>query len=216
MQGKTLKQLAEHVGGKVIGNNEVVITAAATIETAGADEITFLANKKYIPQLATTRAGAVIVAEQVETEANLLIADDPYYAFMQIVELLHGHRKHPACGISKQASIAETAKLGENCNVAEFCVIRENTIIGKNCAVSGSSFLAIASVACIVAEFSPGLPITKQPCTNSPARRAFCMKSNASVACVPLPILSRTPWSALSKPAISSRQPAAFISRIVS
>jgi len=141
MQSKTLNQLAEHVGGKIVGDGQRVVTGAATIETAGADEITFLANKKYIPQLATTKAGAVITAKQVETQANLLIADDPYYAFMQIIELLYGHRKHPACGISKQASIAETAKLGDGCNVAQFSVIRENTTIGKNCNIYPGVFI---------------------------------------------------------------------------
>jgi len=141
MQSKTLNQLAEHVGGKIVGDGQRVVTGAATIETAGADEITFLANKKYIPQLAATKAGAVIIGKQVETESNLLIADDPYYAFMQIIELLYGHRKHPACGISKQASIAGTATLGRNCNVAEFCVIRENTTIGKNCNIYPGVFI---------------------------------------------------------------------------
>ena len=141
MQGKTLNQLAECVGGKIVGNGKRVITAAAIIETAGPDEITFLVNKKYIPQLATTNAGAVITAEQVETKADLLIADDPYYAFMQIVVLLHGHRKHPQCGISKHASIDKSAKVGDGCNVAQFAIIRENTTIGANCNIYPGVFI---------------------------------------------------------------------------
>ena len=42
MQGKTLGQLAEHVGGKVIGDPETIIKSAATLENARPGEISFL------------------------------------------------------------------------------------------------------------------------------------------------------------------------------
>jgi UDP-3-O-[3-hydroxymyristoyl] glucosamine N-acyltransferase len=141
MQGKSLKKLAEHVGGKVRGDGQMIIKAVSTLEMAGAGEITFLSNKKYEPLLKTTKASAVIVAKPVETDAALLIAEDPYYTFMQIVVLLYGHRKHKKVGISKGASVAKTAKLGANCNVYDFAVISDNVRIGKNCCFYSGAFI---------------------------------------------------------------------------
>jgi UDP-3-O-[3-hydroxymyristoyl] glucosamine N-acyltransferase len=141
MQGKRLKELAEHVGGKVRGDGAMIIKTVSTLEMAGAGEITFLSNKKYEPLVKTTKASAVIVAKPVETDAALLVAKDPYYAFMQIVVLLHGHRKHKKVGISKRASIAKTAKLGANCNVYDFAVISDNARIGKSCCIYPGAFI---------------------------------------------------------------------------
>jgi UDP-3-O-[3-hydroxymyristoyl] glucosamine N-acyltransferase len=141
MRGKSLKELARHVGGEVRGDGDMVIKAVSTLDKAKVGEITFLSNKKYEPLLKTTRASAVIVAKPVETNAALLVAEDPYYAFMQIVVLLHGHRKHKKVGISKRASVAETAKLGTNCNVYDFAVVSDDARIGKNCCIYPGAFI---------------------------------------------------------------------------
>ncbi|MCK5174570.1 MAG: UDP-3-O-(3-hydroxymyristoyl)glucosamine N-acyltransferase, partial [Planctomycetes bacterium] len=92
MQGKTLEQLAEHVGGKVVGDGSVEISAVSTLDQAGPGDISFMTNMKYIGRARTTKAGAVIAGSEIETDAALLVADDPYYALMQIVVQLHGHR----------------------------------------------------------------------------------------------------------------------------
>lgn len=146
-QIKTLSELAAHVGGMVVGNSAVVIHSASTLDKAGPGEITFLSNKKYVLQVKDTRADAVIVAEAMESRASLIVVEDPYYAFMQIVVLLHGHREHPKTGISPQASVSPTARLGTGCNVHPFAVISENAVIGKNCQIySGVSIGSNVSI----------------------------------------------------------------------
>ena len=42
--GMTLQELAQHIGAELRGNGEAVIERCAGIESAGPDEITFLAN----------------------------------------------------------------------------------------------------------------------------------------------------------------------------
>ena len=64
-----------------------------------------------------------------------------------------------------------------------------------------------------VSGVSPGLPTMKQPCTRSPALRAFFVNSIAlSVFFTPLWIFSKTSGLALSKPTHISRPPAFFMS----
>ncbi|MFC1677178.1 UDP-3-O-(3-hydroxymyristoyl)glucosamine N-acyltransferase [Planctomycetota bacterium] len=136
MQNKTLAELAEHVGGRIIGDENVKITHAATLENAISGQISFLANAKYEPLLKTTKASAVIVGKEHPGIApSLLIADDPYYAFMRIMVLLYGHRRHKKTGISTKANIAATAKIGDNCDIHDFVTIDENAKVGDNCKI---------------------------------------------------------------------------------
>jgi UDP-3-O-[3-hydroxymyristoyl] glucosamine N-acyltransferase len=136
MQEKTLAELAEYVGGRVFGDPNVMIKSASTLGRAEKGDISFLTNRKYAKQLLTTRASAVIVGKETTTaKVSLLMADDPYYAFMQVMVLLHGHRKHKKVGISSHASIADTAKIGVECNIHKFATIADGAQIGDGCVI---------------------------------------------------------------------------------
>ena len=142
MHVKTLGELAKYVGGHVNGDPNVIIKSASTLGRAGEGDISFLANRKYTKQLQTTRASAVIVdKDSVETNVPLLIADDPYYAFMQIMVLLHGHRKHKKVGISPRASIADSAKVGADCNIHDFVTLADKVTVGDNCIIYPGTYI---------------------------------------------------------------------------
>lgn len=136
MQGKTLGELAEYVGGRVCGDSSIVIKSASTLGRAEAGDISFLANTRYEKQLHTTRASAVIVGRETPNVAvPLLIAEDPYYAFMQIMVLLHGHRKHKKVGISPRAAISDSAKVGVDCHIHDFATVSDDARIGDGCII---------------------------------------------------------------------------------
>jgi UDP-3-O-[3-hydroxymyristoyl] glucosamine N-acyltransferase len=141
MQAKTLSELARHVGGTVVGDANTLIQSASTLARAAEGQISFLANEKYEKQLLSTRASAVIVKQACDAPIPQLVAPDPYYAFMQIVVLLHGHRQHKKIGISKKASLADSARIGNDCDIYDFAVISENAKIGDNCKVYPGAFV---------------------------------------------------------------------------
>lgn len=139
---KTLGELAEYVGGRVLGDANVQIRSAATLGRAIEGDISFLSNEKYQRQLATTKASAVIVGKgTVTTNVPLLIADDPYYTFMQIMVLLHGHRKHKKVGISPRANISDSAKVGADCHINDFVTISDGAKIGDGCIIYPCVFI---------------------------------------------------------------------------
>ncbi len=136
MQEKTLGELAEYVGGRVFGDSDVVIKSASTLGRAGEGDISFLSNRKYEKQLWTTKASAVVVGKDAPTTSvPLLIAEDPYYAFMQIMVLLHGHRKHKKTGVSQRASISDSAKIGADCHIGDFVIIADGAKIRDGCVI---------------------------------------------------------------------------------
>jgi len=136
MQERTLGELAEYVGGRVCGDPKIIIKSASTLGRAGECDISFLTNRKYEKQLRTTRASAVIVGKETPSASvPLLIADDPYYAFMQIMVLLHGHRKHKKVGVSPKASISDSAKIGMECHIHDFVTIADRARIKDGCII---------------------------------------------------------------------------------
>ena len=136
MHTKTLGELAKHVNGRVLGDENIQITSVAPLPDAHEGDLTFLSNVKYSKYLTSTNASAVIVAKEQQTSAKaMLVIDDPYYAFCQIVELMFGHRTHMDCGISAQASIAPTAVIGQNTNIHNFATIGDNVKIGSRCQI---------------------------------------------------------------------------------
>jgi len=136
MQTRTLGELAEYVGGRVCGDPNVVIRSASTLGRADEGDISFLANAKYEKHLRTTKASAVIMGkETANTSVPLLVAEDPYYAFMQIMVLLHGHRKHKKVGISPRASISDSAKVGADCHIHDFATIADEAKVGDGCII---------------------------------------------------------------------------------
>ena len=133
---RTLGELAEHVGGTVFGDADMEIRSAATLRRAEAGEISFLANDKYQKQVAGTKASAVIVKKAIDGVAvPQLVAEDPYYAFMQIMVLLHGHRRHKQVGVSSKASISDSAKIGVNCQIYDFVTIDDGAQVGDGCVI---------------------------------------------------------------------------------
>ena len=141
MQAKTLKELASHVGGTVVGNENTHIHSASTLSRAGEGQISFLANEKYEKQLSDTKASAVIVKKQVDIAIDQIIAEDPYYAFMQIVVLLHGHRKHKPVGISKKACVSDSAKLGSECDIYDFATVCDGVRMGNRCKIYPGAYI---------------------------------------------------------------------------
>lgn len=142
----TLGELAAHVNGRVAGDPSTEITSAAGLDQAEAGQISFLSNPKYFNKVKTTNASAVVVKEEMDAGAALLIADDPYYAFMRIIVRLHGHRHHPAADVSDRASVAPNATIGTGTHIGPFATVSENVRIGDHCVLYPGVFVGPESV----------------------------------------------------------------------
>lgn len=127
---KKLRELAELVGGKVIGDGEVEILGVASIDEAKAGEITFISNPKYLSKLAQTKASAIIVSPEI-TQAGkpLLCVINPYLAFAKAVSLFSSHPYQPK-GVDPHAWVSPTAQLGRDLTIYPFVYIGDRCQIG--------------------------------------------------------------------------------------
>ena len=129
---------------QIVGDACHRISTVATLEDAGPDQVSFLANPKYEKMLATTRAGAVVVrtGQEAPRPMNLLQVGDPYAAIMMLIINLHGFRRHPRMGISKMASVAASARIGQGASIWPFATIGENVVIGENVNIYPGCYVA--------------------------------------------------------------------------
>lgn len=136
MNARTLRlsRIADQLGLRLQGE-DMDVTGVNTLDDAGPDELSFLANPKYAPRLAETRAGAVIVRpEHAHEVTRALIADEPYPAFARAVALFASPQGEFA-GVSPLASIHPDAVLGEDCDVAPFAHIAARARLGRGCRI---------------------------------------------------------------------------------
>jgi len=86
---KTLKELAEYLGGVVRGDENCRINGLAPLDSASSDKITFLANPKYAAKVAETGAGAVLMAPGGESYGrNVIEVSNPIPWLRQTADTL--------------------------------------------------------------------------------------------------------------------------------
>ncbi|MFI5184137.1 MAG: UDP-3-O-(3-hydroxymyristoyl)glucosamine N-acyltransferase [Vicinamibacteria bacterium] len=129
-----LRDLAARLGCEVRGDGAVDVVRVAGIDDAGPGDLTFVANSRYVPRLAMTRATAVIVSPDVPTPLPSLLTDNPYLAFARALEALHP-RPRPLAGVHPSAVVDEAAVLGVGVHVGALAVVGHGVRIGARTVV---------------------------------------------------------------------------------
>ena len=152
-----LQELAEKLGCRLEGDPGIEIRGVAGIDHAERGQLTFLANRRYAPQLKRTQASAVLVEEGValEREAGFeplaaLRTRNPYLAFAHAIELFYEPPEY-APGVHATAVVATSAKIGKGGHIGPYCFVDENVEIGEDAVLH--SFVTIYRGAKIGAEF---------------------------------------------------------------
>jgi UDP-3-O-[3-hydroxymyristoyl] glucosamine N-acyltransferase len=128
----TLADIAARTGGRLFGDARCAITGVAGIREAGPGDIAFVANPRYVRDLASTAASAVIVSEDVAVPDGLsgIVHADPSLAFAQVVEMLFPPPARPKPGVHPGAAVDATARLGADVSIGPFVVVEAGARIG--------------------------------------------------------------------------------------
>lgn len=148
----TLAAIVDQLGGELIGDASVIIRQVAPLQTAVAGEISFLAQSRYIDQLKTTQASAVILGKAAQ-EATLLpriVCANPYAYYAAVVGLLNPPYRpepgrHPTAVVDDGASVAATVSVGPGAVVESGAVIGEHCIIGAGAFVGRGTIIGAGS-----------------------------------------------------------------------
>ncbi len=138
----TLQQLARHTGGRVVGDDSIIIERVATLENAEPGDISFLTNSTYRRFLAGTRASAVIL-RSVDLEhcpVNALVVENPHAGYAKVASLLYPAATskigiHPAAVIDQSAGLADDVSIGPNCYIGPGVKLGKGVALGPGCVI---------------------------------------------------------------------------------
>jgi UDP-3-O-[3-hydroxymyristoyl] glucosamine N-acyltransferase len=130
----SLGELAVRFGCELRGDPEARVEHVASLANADATAITFLANPRYRPQLATTRAAAVVLKADAAADCptHVLLAENPYATYARIAAVLHPSPAAPP-GVHPTALVAAGARIDPSAHVGAFSLIGEHVVIGARC-----------------------------------------------------------------------------------
>lgn len=136
----TLSQIASALGLSLKGE-DALVRGLNTLEAAGEDELSFLANPKYAHYLSQTKALAVIVSpEYAEGLSRALISDSPYRDFGRALAMF-ARGEGGFSGISEHAFIDSTALLGPGCTVYPHAYIGPRASLGEGCKIFAGAYV---------------------------------------------------------------------------
>lgn len=134
---RTVRELAEQVGGEVAGDGDHPIADARTLAEARPGDITLVDGDRHFAAWHDCPASAAVVPLGTPLNGRPLIrVDDPLAAFAAIVLKFRRARPAPALGrIDPSASVHPTATIGAGTTVGPFAVIGEGSVVGAKCHV---------------------------------------------------------------------------------
>jgi UDP-3-O-[3-hydroxymyristoyl] glucosamine N-acyltransferase len=132
-----VRELAQLVHGRLVGDGDVEIRGARTLEEAGPGDITFIEDAKHAKLLLTTRASAVVARDSLPVNGHIVIqVSDPLLAFVDIARQMGGHDEPCAVpGIDPDARVDTSAQVGEGTSIQAFARVGPEVVIGCRCRI---------------------------------------------------------------------------------
>jgi UDP-3-O-[3-hydroxymyristoyl] glucosamine N-acyltransferase len=130
-----LSKIAQIIGCRRVGEEDVEIARVAGIDEAGPGDLTFVSNRKYISHIPNTRASAIILGEDIPpVKIPSIRSEDPYLAFARALEIFFIPLS-PPLGVHPTAVIAEEVEIGANASIGAYAVIGKGCKIGDAVAI---------------------------------------------------------------------------------
>lgn len=147
--GWRLDEIVAHLGGALEGDGSIVVSQVATLASAQAGQIAFLANPKYRQQLQSTSASAVIVPPKFAGDTTLprIVHPNSYAYYARVVQLLNPAEARPrgvhpsavvhsvvppSVSVGENVVLGKDVALGENVTLYPGCVVGDGVSIGDD------------------------------------------------------------------------------------
>ncbi|EKD28676.1 MAG: UDP-3-O-(3-hydroxymyristoyl) glucosamine N-acyltransferase [uncultured bacterium] len=140
---KTVAEIAKLVNGVIIGDKDAKIHGISSIKNAKEGHLVFIANKKYLSFLESTKATVILVDRnlEVDTDKTIIKVDSASKALNKIiVEFFYEEEVYERV-ISEKAFISKTVVIGKNVCIQNFCNIEDNAKVGDNSIIQAGVYL---------------------------------------------------------------------------
>ena len=135
-------QIAALLGGKLIGNAEVMVSDVAPIEKAEARHLAFITEEKYLPFIETSNAGVILVSDRFaerakstehrtqNTDNAIILVENARGAMGQLLGLVSKAMSPAKKGVEQPCFIAEGVTVPEDAYVGAFAYIGKGVRLG--------------------------------------------------------------------------------------
>ena len=150
MVDAALGDIAAHIDGVLFGSSDLRIRRIGPLDTATPDTISFLANPRYEAHLASTRAGCVIVAAEMQDAAvargAAIVSPDPYLAYAKLTQWWAAQSRPAApAGIHASAVVDVSATVAADASVGPLAVIDAGAQIGAGAMIGAHCIIGAAA-----------------------------------------------------------------------
>ena len=148
----SLREIAEMVGASLpqSADGDEAISSVAPIEVAGAGQVTFLDNPKYVPLLEKTEASVVLCAKRyVEKAPDGVVAlevKNPYQAFAKIAAAFYPEAMVPLPYFASDSGISQAAHIHPSARIEEGVLIEPGASVGAGAEIGAGSIVGVNAV----------------------------------------------------------------------
>ena len=158
----TVGDLAERIGGEVSRGGDRTVSAVAPLAVAGAADVAFLGDRRFMPALADSRAGCVIVpasaVDAAPAGAAVIVSGEAQAAWARASLLLHRPIALIQAANPEEAAEDETvvfepgvvlgagARIGRGTRIGANTVIGPGVQIGRDCVIGSSVTIGFALI----------------------------------------------------------------------
>jgi UDP-3-O-[3-hydroxymyristoyl] glucosamine N-acyltransferase len=129
----TADVIAVEVGGELRGDPHAEVRGIAPLDRAGDEDLSFLASAKYVPLLAGSRAGVVLVTPELSEAPSAararIVVSKPHDALLALIPRFYRPPRREA-GIHHTVDIGAGARIGTGVIIGPFAVIGAEAEIG--------------------------------------------------------------------------------------
>lgn len=147
--GLTAGEIAELVGGELVGPPNTRIAGLASLAEAGPGDLAFLASARYVSYFRATRAGAVLLAPAFRTlaggSASRIVVDDPRRALTAVLSRLLP-ASAPVWGVAASAVIGRRAHWSGRIRLEAGAILAHDVRLGTDCVVETGAHVGAGAV----------------------------------------------------------------------
>lgn len=138
-------QIAQAVGGEVVGNGNAMVSDFAKIEEAREGTICFVMDAKYLHYLPDTKASVILINRDIEfdgtTPATLIRVDNARQCMAQLLQMVQEVMCPHKHGVEQPSFVAQGTELPDDVYVGAFAYIGRNVHIGKGVQIYPHCFI---------------------------------------------------------------------------
>lgn len=138
---QSLRELADFVGGEVIGDDQVLITGVNSLDKAADGDISFFLDSRLLEQVKETKASAILLSKAVDIFSGpQVVVPDPKLAYAKAASIfappIPGFP-----GISNNAIIDETSSIGDDASIYPMVYVGKEAVIGHGVTLFPGAFI---------------------------------------------------------------------------